>query len=62
METIVIIDRTYNGKCKMNEKIYNLILNMMLEYLLNNPLEVYNDVVIDKKKVQRIEINYNFLP
>lgn len=62
METIVIIDRTYNGKSKMNEKIYNLILNMIMEYLLNNPLEVYNDVVIDKKKVQRIEINYNFLP
>ena len=48
METIVIIDRIYNGKSRMNEKIYNLIINMSMEYLLNNPLEVYNEIDVNR--------------
>lgn len=55
METIVIIDRTYNGKSKMNEKIYNLILNMIVEYLLNNPLEVYNEIDVNRNVMKEVE-------
>ncbi|MGM9970199.1 MAG: hypothetical protein ACI35S_07375 [Anaeroplasma sp.] len=55
METIVIIDRTYNGKSKMNEKIYNVILNMIMEYLLNNPLEVYNEIDVSRNVMKEVE-------
>lgn len=55
MEKIVIIDRTYNGKSRMNEKIYNLILNMMLEYLLNNPFEVYNEDDVNRNVIKEVE-------
>ena len=48
MERIGIIDRTYNGKSKMNDKIYNLILNMIMEHLLNNTLEVYNEIDVNR--------------
>lgn len=55
MEKIVRIDRTYNGKSRMNEKIYNLILNMMLEYLLNNPFEVYNEDDVNRNVIKEVE-------
>lgn len=48
MERIGIIDRTYNGKSKMNDKVYNLILNMIMEHLLNNTLEVYNEIDVNR--------------
>lgn len=47
MERIGIIDRTYNGKSKMNDKIYNLILNMITEHLLNNTQEMYNEIDVN---------------
>lgn len=55
METIVIIDRIYNGKSRMNEKIYNLIINMSMEYLLNNPLEVYNEIDVNRNVMKEVE-------
>lgn len=44
METKIIIERTYKGKVNFDMKFYNLILNLVMEYLLNNQNYDYNKI------------------
>ena len=42
LETKILIERKYIGKTNLNEIIYNLLLNLIMDYLLNNQSNDYN--------------------
>ena len=44
LETKILIERNYIGKTNLNEMIYILLLNLVMEYLLNNQNYDYNKI------------------
>lgn len=44
METVMIVKGNYIGNTNINIKIYNLILNLLMEHILNNQNIDYNEI------------------